>query len=104
MGARWSFPIECCGTQGTGDVRRMRPQELRDHLRRQPFQPIRLTLTDGRTYEVRHPELAMVGRSMVAISLARRGDPDPDSDRLVTIPLVDVLRVEPSESSPAGST
>jgi hypothetical protein len=81
----------------------MRSEELRDHLRKRPFQPLRLILTDGRTFEVRHPELAVVGQSTVAVSLARRGDPEPLHDRLVTIPLVDVLRVEPAKSSPAPS-
>ncbi len=47
----------------------MRPEDIRDFLQRKPFQPFRLTLTDGRTYEVRHPEMAMVGRSSVAIGL-----------------------------------
>jgi hypothetical protein len=81
----------------------MRPEDLLDHLRRQPFQRFRLILTDGRTYEVRHPELAMVGQSTVAVGLARRGDPESVHDRLVTIPLVEVMRVEPAESSPAPS-
>ena len=47
----------------------MRPQDFRDHLRKQPFEPFRLTLTDGRTYDVLHPELAMVGHSTVAVGL-----------------------------------
>ena len=43
----------------------------------------------------------MVGQSTVAVGLARRGDPEPLHDRSITIPLVEVLRVEPAESSPA---
>jgi hypothetical protein len=81
----------------------MRSQELRDHLRKRPFRPLRLILTDGRSFEVRHPELAMVGQSTVAVGLARRGDPEPLQDRSITIPLVDILRVEPAGSSPAPS-
>jgi hypothetical protein len=81
----------------------MRPEELRDHLRRRPFQRFRLILTDGRAFEVRHPELAMVGQSTVAIGLARPGLPEPVSDRLITVPLVEVLRIEPAGSTPAPS-
>jgi len=81
----------------------MRPEDLRDHLHRRPFQRFRLILTDGRTYEVRHPELAIVGRSTVAIGLARPGEPEPVTDRLVTIPLVEVMRVESAGSTPAPS-
>jgi hypothetical protein len=81
----------------------MRPEDLRHHLRRRPFQRFRLILTDGRTFEVRHPELAMVGQSTVAIGLARPGLDEATSDRLVTVPLVDVLRIEPAGSTPAPS-
>ncbi len=81
----------------------MRSDELRDHLRKRPFLPFRLILTDGRTFEVRHPELAVVGQSTVAVGLARRGDPESHHDRSATIPLVDVLRIEPVGSSPAPS-
>jgi hypothetical protein len=45
----------------------MRSEDIHEYLKRQPFQPFRLTLTDGRTYDILHPELAMVGRSAVAI-------------------------------------
>ncbi len=81
----------------------MRSDELRNHLRKRPFRPFRLILTDGRTFEVRHPELAVVGQSTVAVGLARRGDPESLHDRSATIPLVDVLRIEPVGSSPAPS-
>ena len=81
----------------------MRSEELRDHLRKRPFRPFRLILTDGRTFEVRHPELAVIGRTTVAVGLARRGDPEPMFDRMTTVPLADVLRVEPAGSSPAQS-
>ena len=34
----------------------MRPEDLRNFLRQKPFRPFRVTLTDGRIYEIRHPE------------------------------------------------
>ena len=73
----------------------MRTEDLREFLRRQPFQPFRLTLTDGRTYEVRHPELAMVGRSTVAIGVPAAGESEPIYDRLVTVSLLHVMQAEP---------
>ncbi len=75
----------------------MRPEDIRDFLQQKPFQPFRLTLTDGRTYEVRHPEMAMVGRSSVAIGLPASNDPNPIYDRLVTVSLLHIMQVEPSE-------
>ncbi len=41
----------------------MRPEDMHRFLRRRPFRPFRITLTDGRSYEIHHPELMMVGRS-----------------------------------------
>jgi len=58
-----------------------------------------LPLSDGRTYEVHHPELAMIGRSTVAIGLPRPDDPEPVYDRLVTVSLLHVMQAEPVESS-----
>ncbi|MGZ6074518.1 MAG: hypothetical protein ACXWOA_11715, partial [Isosphaeraceae bacterium] len=63
----------------------MRPEDVREFLRRRPFQPFRLTLTDGRPYDVMHPELAMVGRSWVEVGLARPGDPENIAERLISV-------------------
>ena len=38
------------------------PEEIAMALRRQPLVPFRVTLTEGSPYEVRHPELCMIGR------------------------------------------
>jgi hypothetical protein len=73
----------------------MRPEDLLSHVRRRPFQPFRLTLTDGRTYEIHHPELAMVGRSSVIIGLARPDEPEPVFDRQVTVSLLHIMQIEP---------
>lgn len=73
----------------------MRPQDFRDHIREAPFQPFRVTLTDGRTYDVVHPELAMVGQSLVAIGLPRRHAAEPVYDRLVTVSLLHIMQIEP---------
>jgi hypothetical protein len=39
----------------------MSPADLLARLRVRPFEPFRIVTTDGTTYEVRHPELVMVG-------------------------------------------
>jgi hypothetical protein len=44
---------------------------LRDALRLQPFKPFTMTLVDGRTYEIRHPELVIVspkGRQAIIVN------------------------------------
>ena len=76
----------------------MRPEDIREFLRRQPFRPFRLTLTDGRTYDVMHPELAMVGRSSMEVGLARPGDPENIADRIISLSLLHIMQIEPLES------
>jgi hypothetical protein len=75
----------------------MRPEDIRGFLQQKPFKPFRLTLTDGRTYEVRHPELAMVGRSTMAIGLPAPTETTPVYDKLVTVSLLHVMQIEPCE-------
>lgn len=79
-----------------------RPKDIYDLVHRQPFRPFRITLTDGRTYEVRHPEMAMVGRSTVAIGLPANGDQEPIYDRLVTVDLLHIMQTEHVEATGKG--
>ncbi len=79
----------------------MRPEDIREFLQRRPFQPFRLTLTDGRSYDVRHPELAMVGRSTVIVGLPAPGEAEPVFDRAVTVSLLHIMQMQPVES-PGG--
>jgi hypothetical protein len=43
------------------------PESLRDELRRQPFVPLRMHLTDGKSYDIRHPGMAMVASREVYV-------------------------------------
>jgi hypothetical protein len=71
----------------------MRTEDIQTLVRQQPFRPFRITLTDGRTFDVRHPELAMVGRTTVAIGLPANGD-ETVYDRLVTVDLLHIMQTE----------
>ena len=75
----------------------MRPDDVRDFVNKRPFQPFRITLTDGRSYEVRHPELAMVGRSEILIGVPAPDESEPVYDRLVTVSLIYIMQIEPCE-------
>jgi hypothetical protein len=48
----------------------MRPNEIEKHRRKTPFQPFRLILSNGQSYEVRHPEMIFVSRTNVIIATA----------------------------------
>jgi hypothetical protein len=40
----------------------MRPEDIFNWLRRDPFQPFRIYLSNGRQWDVLRPEMVMVGR------------------------------------------
>ncbi|UCC32474.1 MAG: hypothetical protein JSU86_09365 [Phycisphaerales bacterium] len=71
----------------------MRADKIRSHLRKQPFRPVRIYVSDGSSYDVRHPELMLVTRTEVVIAL----DPGDDAipERSVYCDPVHVTRIEP---------
>ncbi|MEX2305996.1 MAG: hypothetical protein WD738_00275 [Pirellulales bacterium] len=77
----------------------MRSEDIKELVQREPFRPFRITLTDGRTYDVRHPEMAMVGRSTVAIGLPANGQDETIYDRLVTVDLLHIMQTEHVDSA-----
>ena len=80
----------------------MAPEELRDTLRRAPFEPFRLVMTDGIGYDIRHPDLLMVGRRSAVVGLT--GDPAQTFyERSVKVDLLHIIRLEPLESAPPSS-
>lgn len=70
----------------------MNPDELRSLLKKQPFEPIRLHTTGGDTVDIRHPEIAIVTQSMVAVGA---GEPDDVADYVVHYSLRHIIKVEP---------
>ncbi|HUY36276.1 MAG TPA: hypothetical protein VMV69_26295 [Pirellulales bacterium] len=78
----------------------MRAEELTELLRTQPFVPLRIHLSDGQTYDVRHPDLVLVLRQRVDIGLK----PDPATgvlERVEHCSLLHVVRVEELPPAPA---
>jgi len=58
-------------------MRYMTAQIFREMLGRQPFQPVKLTLPSGQSYEIRHPEMVLLTRTsiLVGTDLAEYGFP-----------------------------
>ena len=65
----------------------MNADSIRDFLRREPFEPFVIRLSNGETHEVRHPECALVMRTKVLVYY-------PETDRCVDCALVDINAVE----------
>ncbi len=81
----------------------MRPEELRDLLRTRPFKPLRIHLTDGSQYDIRHPEMVIVLRQRVDIGVPYDLAAGV-AERVEHCSLLHVVRVEelPAVESPSG--
>jgi len=82
----------------------MTREELQSRARRQPFEPFRVILTTGATYDVRHPDLIMVGHRSAVIGVTKKPD-GTFYENTIQVDLFHVVGVEgiatPS-SSPNG--
>lgn len=71
----------------------MRPEDLRDLRDAEPFVPFRICLTDGKTYEVRHREFLMIGRTLIILGMAS----NPETgiyDQIIHISPLHIVRAE----------
>jgi len=78
----------------------MGTEDLLEAIRKRPFEPFRVCLTDGMVYEVRHPEMVLPGRRTVIIGIPGNVA-QPVFDRTVTVALIHIVRLEPLDS-PVG--
>ena len=73
----------------------MNAEQFREHLRKEPFQAFRLFMSDGASYEVHHPEFALVSRRQIDVALPPRAGDMPS--RIVYLDPVHIVRIEPIE-------
>jgi hypothetical protein len=77
----------------------MSPEELRTTLKETPFEPFRIVLTDGASYDVHHPDLLWVGARTAYVGLT--GEPGKTFfERSVKVDLLHIVRVEPLPAEP----
>ncbi len=79
----------------------MLPFDVIPALRKRPFEPFRILVSDGTTYEIRHPELVMVGLGAIAIGVPAAGQTQPVYERLETVSLGHVVKLLPLTASTA---
>jgi hypothetical protein len=65
----------------------MNAATIRDLLTQQPFRPFFVHLSNGETYEVRHPEFAIVLKSTLVIGY-------PDSDRIAIASMIHINNID----------
>jgi hypothetical protein len=74
-------------------------QTFREMLNRRPFQPVKLTLSSGQAFEIRHPEMAMLTRTSLLIGTDVAEDGIPAEFKIVS--LLHVASMEPLSSQAA---
>ncbi len=72
----------------------MRPEDILRFLRARPFEPFRIYMSDGKTYDVAHPELALVERSVVIVGVPGPMGPNGPLEHSVFCALVHITRAE----------
>ncbi|MGC1272980.1 MAG: hypothetical protein WBC44_04685 [Planctomycetaceae bacterium] len=78
----------------------MNATEIRELLRVRPFRPVRIHLSDGRTFEVRHPEQALISHSTMYIGIGEDQEYNV-ADKIERISLLHVTGVTETEQPPA---
>jgi hypothetical protein len=73
----------------------MPPEDLAQFLDREPFQRFRICLTDGTLFDIRHPEMVLLGRRSAVIGITNGEGPRPMYERYVNISLLHITRLEP---------
>jgi hypothetical protein len=76
----------------------MRPDDLLAWVRAAPFQPFRICLNSGRTFEIRHPEMLRVGISTMHV-YSFAGEPVDPYENVEMVSLLLIERIEPLELS-----
>ena len=83
----------------------MRLEAIHAHLRKQPFIPFRVFLSNGATHEVRHPEMMWVSRIEVGIALEPTSGPALGEDdipyRFAYCDPVHIVKLEPINGQPS---
>jgi len=68
-------------------------EEIRELLRKRPFQPFRVHLTDGRSFTIEYPIINAVIETCMTIGIPTPNDPDPLAERRIYVDLNRIERV-----------
>jgi hypothetical protein len=78
----------------------MTVQTFRELLAQRPFKPFRLVMSSGQSYEVGHPEMAMLTKSDLLVGTGDTDEGVPAEFKICS--LLHVSAIEPIGSSASG--
>ena len=76
------------------------PQDVLNYLRAVPFRPIRISMANGKSFDIRHPEMVRVGRNVLILFTSVSDDLDI-FDRWETVSLMLIENISFTETSAA---
>jgi hypothetical protein len=82
----------------------MPPADLLQALRKRPFEPFRIQVSDNSFYDVRHPELVMVGLGSAVIGIPAAGQAPPVYERYETVDLRHIVKLIPSSATATSNS
>ena len=77
----------------------MNRQELLDVLTTRPFHPLRMYVSGGATYLIRHPDLVWVSRTSAYVGVPEGDQAGPAIERQNIVDLGHITRIEQIEQS-----
>jgi hypothetical protein len=78
----------------------MSAAEIKERLSHRPFEPFRVVMSSGDSYEVRHPEMALLVRSGLYIAVPDARGRLPDAAKWCS--LLHIAAIEPAPTSAPG--
>ena len=69
-------------------------KQLLELIGKRPLEPFRIHLTDGRTFDVRYPNMTIVMNTFVSIGIPEPNEPDPFVERSVDVELTSIREIE----------
>jgi hypothetical protein len=82
----------------------MRMEEIRQLMRQAPFQPFTLYVTDGRSFEIRHPDFVILLPSSVEIAVPGPVLPVPLPGRRIVLSLLHVTGFEQGQPTVSATS
>ena len=73
-----------------------------EYVTAEPFRPFRLKMASGQTYDIRHPEMILVGKSSVRVYTTAK--PDSTSEHWQDVSLMLMEAIEPIDAPSATTT
>lgn len=77
-------------------------KQIGTYITAEPFRPFRITLTSGRTFDIRHPEMVATGRNTLFIFTSMGDEADGYTERQVQVSLLLTESVEPIIAAPTA--